>query len=154
MASCWMTDGFRGQDREMYARVFECHREDPSLTVLISICSLRFLRFGRSTSSVVAFAGISSVGLVVTGNSHTLHLPAPHTPSTFSTFPGNHTRGRTHLAPDPGFGSPPPNSIYPSHTQPPRVPPAPPTPLMSLGNSVEHAVLMNWGCSGFWLLGR
>ena len=103
MASCWMTDGFRGQDREMYARVFECHREDPSLTVLISICSLRFLRFGRSTSSVVAFAGISSVGLVVTGNSHTLHLPG--TPHTFHVFhiPGESYSWPHSLGPGPRF---------------------------------------------------
>ena len=46
-------DGFRGQDREMYARVFRCFREDPFLTALISIFSVHSLRSGGSVPSTV-----------------------------------------------------------------------------------------------------
>lgn len=60
-----------GQDREMYARVFGCHREDSSLTALISVCSVRFLRSGGATLSVVRSLESRRLGPVVTGIPHT-----------------------------------------------------------------------------------
>ena len=110
-----------GQDREMYALVFACHLENPSLTFLISTFAARFSRFGvvmplsvRSLEPRRMYPWVTVI-TYTRPSSHVLHVAsfARYTPSTLSTLSASsRTRGLTPLTPIPD---------HPSITRPPHV---------------------------------